>query len=144
MYTAIPSQYSCPTPATWELSDYPNQWLADGIFTFQNENPIDPVPAQADYLGGPIVVLIDAALIICPTDTGCCIPPIRGNVDYDALDNVNIQDVTYLVGYLFNQGAAPPCLPEADVNGDGVVNIQDVTYLVAYLFAGGPAPVACP
>jgi hypothetical protein len=144
MYTAIPSQYSCPTPATWEFSDYPNQWLADGIFTFQNENPIDPVPAQADYLGGPIVVLIDAALIICPTDTGCCIPPIRGNVDYDALDNVNIQDVTYLVGYLFNQGAAPPCLPEADVNGDGVVNIQDVTYLVAYLFAGGPAPVACP
>ncbi len=143
-YTAIPNQYPCPTPATWQLVDYPNQWFADGILTFESENPLDPIYMPVQYQGGPIIVLIDAALIICPADTGCCMPPIRGNIDYDALDLINIVDMTYLVAFLFSGGAAPPCLPEADVNADGPINIVDMTYLVAYLFSGGPAPMPCP
>jgi hypothetical protein len=74
---------------------------------------------------------------------GCCLLPIRGNVDYDAGDVINISDMTFLVAYLFSGGAAPPCLDEADVNGDGTINISDMTYLVNYLFGGGPPPVAC-
>jgi hypothetical protein len=145
IYTAIPAMFPCPTPATWQLVDYPNQWFADGIFTFESQNPLDPIFIPVQYQGGPIIVLIDAALIICPADTGgCCIPPIRGNVDYDPLDLINISDMTYLVAFLFSGGAAPPCFPEADVNADMVINISDMTYLVAYLFSGGPAPLPCP
>lgn len=75
--------------------------------------------------------------------TSCCIG-MRGNADYDAFDAVNISDVTFLVAYLFSNGAPPPCFEEADVNGDGSINIQDITDLIGYLFQGGPSPVPCP
>ncbi|MBU8933606.1 MAG: hypothetical protein KOO62_06330 [candidate division Zixibacteria bacterium] len=78
------------------------------------------------------------------TRMGCCVPPIRGNVDYELPDEINIADLTYLVSYLFTGGSEPPCMEEADINGDGEINIADLTYLVSYLFTGGPPPVSCP
>ena len=75
---------------------------------------------------------------------GCCIPPIRGNVDYDPGDVIDISDLVYLVDYMFNGGPAPPCLEEADVDGSGGIDISDLVFLVDYMFAGGPPPVACP
>ncbi|MBU8934352.1 MAG: hypothetical protein KOO62_10135 [candidate division Zixibacteria bacterium] len=76
----------------------------------------------------------------------CCIPSIRGNVNYDQEDAVNIADLTALVAYLFGGGATPECLPEANVNGDAgeTINIADLTALVAYLFGGGAPPAECP
>ncbi len=74
---------------------------------------------------------------------GCCVG-MRGNVDGDATDAVNIQDLTYLVEYQFSGGPEPPCLEEADVTADGVVNISDVTYLTGYLFSSGAPPADCP
>jgi hypothetical protein len=80
---------------------------------------------------------------ICYDGGGCC-RGIRGNVDGDPNDLVNISDMTYLVAYLFSGGAEPPCYEEGDVNGDSIINISDMTYLVAFLFSGGPSPAACP
>ncbi len=79
-------------------------------------------------------------------DTGCCVPPMRGNVDGDPGNAINIVDLTYLVNYLFVGGYPPPCFEEGNVDGDSaeVINIVDVTYLVTYLFNEGPAPPACP
>ncbi len=74
---------------------------------------------------------------------GCCMPPIRGNVDYDAGDNIDISDLVYLVDYMFNQGPAPVCLEEADIDATGGIDISDLVYLVDYMFTGGPAPLAC-
>ncbi len=74
---------------------------------------------------------------------GCCVG-MRGNVDGDPLDQVNVADVTYLVDYLFRGGPPPPCPEEGDVNGDGNTNVADLTYLVDYLFRGGPQPPPCP
>jgi len=81
----------------------------------------------------------------CGGGGSCCNHDgIRGDVNYD-MAGPNIQDLTFLVAYLFGGGDTPPCLEEADVNGDDVgPNIQDLTYLVAYLFGGGPAPADCP
>jgi len=62
-YNLMPNVYTCPSPATWMFTNYPNNW-AD-VFVFENLNPIDPMP-PVTYFGGPIVVLLDAALIICP------------------------------------------------------------------------------
>jgi choice-of-anchor B domain-containing protein len=73
----------------------------------------------------------------------CCIA-LRGNVNGDISDAVNVVDVAYLVKYLFQAGTPPPCLLEADANGNGSTNIADVTLLVKYLFASGPAPASCP
>ncbi len=79
-------------------------------------------------------------------DTGCCIDPIRGNVDGDAEEGINVADLTYLVSYLFTGGYPPPCFEEGNVDGitPEEINVADVTYLVSYLFTGGPAPPACP
>ena len=75
-----------------------------------------------------------------------CCEGIRGNVDNDATDNVNIADLTYLVGFLFQSGPAPVCEAEANVNGDifETVDVSDVTYLIDFLFQGGTDPRPCP
>lgn len=73
----------------------------------------------------------------------CCLG-IRGNADGDIFDEINVADLTFLVDYLFQGGAAPPCEEEADADGSGGVNVADLTYLSTYLFRGGPAPPSCP
>jgi len=80
--------------------------------------------------------------------SGCC-TGIRGNVNNDPNNIVNISDVTYLSSYLFGDpvGPAPVCVKEANVNGDPfeTVNISDFTYLVKFLFGipAGPEPPGC-
>jgi hypothetical protein len=83
---------------------------------------------------------------IKPAPSGCCNPPLRGNVDYDVGDNVNVADLTYLIDYLFRGGAPPSCWTEGNVNGDigEQINVADLTYLVDYLFRGGLSPPPCP
>jgi len=67
---------------------------------------------------------------------------ISGDVNADGV--VNLMDMTYLIDYLYRNGAElKPCLEVGDVNSSGSVNIQDVTYLVGYLYRSGPAP-SCP
>ncbi len=66
LYHMTPVSEPIPSPATWVLADYPNRWTQDGIFTFANENPLDPGMPTTVYQGGQILVAVDAALIICP------------------------------------------------------------------------------
>ncbi len=54
-----------------------------------------------------------------------------------------VDDLTYLVDYLFHYGPPPPVMGAADVDGYPGVNVADITYIVAYLFQGGPFP-DCP
>jgi len=77
-------------------------------------------------------------------DTTCCMPLIRGNVDYDAGDAIDISDLVYLVDYMFTGGPEPPCLEEADMDATSEIDISDLVYLVDYMFTGGPPPLACP
>jgi Dockerin type I domain len=56
---------------------------------------------------------------------------------------INIQDITFLINYLYKGGLAPNPLKAGDANGSGLINIQDITYLINFLYKGGPAP-KCP
>ena len=76
------------------------------------------------------------------TPESCC-SGIRGNVDNDAGDAIDIADLVYLVGYSFGGGPEPVCLDEADVDNSGTIDIADIVYLVSYSFSGGPAPAGC-
>lgn len=85
--------------------------------------------------------------------TTCCIPPMRGNVDYDSGDAIDISDLVYLVDYMFTGGPAPTCWAETNIDGSGPIGIEDgsadidisdLVYLVDYMFTGGPAPLPCP
>ena len=76
--------------------------------------------------------------------SSCCVG-MRGNINGDVLDNIDITDLVYMVNYMFQGGPEPPCLKEANVNGDLLENIDiaDLIYLVNYMFQGGPEPVIC-
>ena len=77
----------------------------------------------------------------------CCVGPMRGNVDDDAGDVIDISDLVYLVDYMFTGGPAPTCWSEANVDGvgnDDALDISDLVYLVDYMFTGGPPPPSCP
>lgn len=61
---------------------------------------------------------------------------------------VDIDDVVYLINYIFAGGPAPVPVEAGDANcsgGDPAIDIDDVVYLITYIFSGGPAPCAeCP
>ncbi|MFH2048498.1 MAG: dockerin type I repeat-containing protein, partial [bacterium] len=67
---------------------------------------------------------------------------IRGDVTGDG--SILVNDLVFLVNYMFKGGAQPSCIAEGDANGDGDIYVNDLTLLVNYLFKGGLPPVACP
>jgi hypothetical protein len=69
-----------------------------------------------------------------------CVP---GQVNEDT--DINIFDITYLIGYLYMSGPAPipydTCSGDADCNC--TVNIFDITHLINYLYMEGTPPCSC-
>ncbi|MCK4460572.1 MAG: hypothetical protein KAW46_02150 [candidate division Zixibacteria bacterium] len=65
----------------------------------------------------------------------CCVG-MRGNIDFDPGDAIDISDLVYLVDYMFTGGPEPPCFEEADVTGDGEIDIEDLICIVDGMFLG--------
>jgi hypothetical protein len=65
-------------------------------------------------------------------------PYVCGDVD-DSGD-VDIDDVVYLINYIFAGGPPPDPYESGDANCAGGVDIDDVVWLIAYIFSGGNAP----
>jgi len=74
---------------------------------------------------------------------GCC--QLRADIDGNG-EGPDIDDVVYLVTYMFQGGPEPLCMSEADIDGNHTVSpdIADLVHLVQYMFQEGPPPVACP
>ena len=72
----------------------------------------------------------------------CCIG-IRGNIDNDPDDIIDIADLVYMVDYQFRGGDAPECLDEADLVVDEIIDIADLVFMVDYQFRGGDEPPPC-
>ncbi len=62
--------------------------------------------------------------------------------DANGSQSIDIDDVTYLIAYIFSQGPAPVRLCTADVDDSGRTDIDDVVHLIMYVLSGGPPPVA--
>jgi hypothetical protein len=73
----------------------------------------------------------------------CCVG-IRGNINFDPAQDIDISDLTMLVTFMFKSGPPPPCPPESNVDGGGGVDIADLTALIGYMFKSGSAPASCP
>lgn len=56
----------------------------------------------------------------------------RGDVDNNG--EVNYQDVSALLGYLFQGKPEPEIKAAADVNNDGKINISDASYLARWIY----------
>jgi len=65
--------------------------------------------------------------------------------DANGVEPINLLDVTYLIGYLYNGG--PPPIPyetcSGDTNGNCTVNLLDITALIGYLYLEQAPPVSC-
>jgi len=73
---------------------------------------------------------------------------VCGDVNDDS-GNIDIDDIVFLISYLFQGGPAPDPLVSADVHRtdcpDVIVDIDDVTHLISYLYQGGDPPdCECP
>ena len=60
--------------------------------------------------------------------------------DVNSSSALDIDDVVYLIAYIFSGGSAPDPLVAGDVNCSGSVDIDDVVYLISYIFSGGNPP----
>ena len=78
------------------------------------------------------------------TYTSCC-TGIRGNLDGEPDELIDISDLVYMVDFMFNGGPAADCFEESDVDGNGSepIDVADLVYLVDYMFNLGPEPPSC-
>jgi hypothetical protein len=64
--------------------------------------------------------------------------------DANGSGDIDIDDVVYLIAYIFSGGPPPDPLEAGDADCSGDIDIDDVVYLIAYIFSGGPAPCTEP
>lgn len=60
--------------------------------------------------------------------------------DCDNSGGIDIDDVVFLINYIFTGGPAPDPIDAGDADCSGEVDIDDAVYLIAYIFTGGPPP----
>jgi len=53
---------------------------------------------------------------------------------------IDIDDITWVIAYIFSGGPPSDPLRAMDADCSGSTDIDDVVYLISYVFAGGPAP----
>jgi len=115
------------------------------LFVFDARNPecpvlINHIPLAAD----PRKIRISGDYLYVSCRFGFCIyslelPDINCG-DADASANVDIDDVVYLIGYIFASGPPPEPYEAGDADCSGGVDIDDVVSLIAYIFSSGSAP----
>jgi len=120
----------------WELADYVLSQRPWYCYDLSLENiPTEFQGVSVPWPGGdvPVITEVEYAVHISPWD-------YRGDVNGDG--KVNVNDVVYLINYLFVAGSPPPVPTkwEGDVNCDGKVDVTDVVYLINYLFVVGSPP----
>ncbi|MBU2476818.1 hypothetical protein KKG83_05080, partial [Candidatus Micrarchaeota archaeon] len=53
---------------------------------------------------------------------------------------IDIDDIIFLVNYVFTGGPAPEPIETGNVNLQDGIDIDDIIYLINYIFLGGPEP----
>lgn len=65
-------------------------------------------------------------------------PTLCGDVNFSG--ELDIDDVVYLIAYIFTGGPLPYPFSTGDANCSDGIDIDDVVYLIAYIFTGGTPP----
>lgn len=62
--------------------------------------------------------------------------------DANASGSIDIDDIMYIIDYMFTGGPEPQPYESADVNCSVDIDIDDIMYIIDYMFTGGPLPCA--
>ncbi|MDH3892302.1 MAG: hypothetical protein OEV49_14585 [candidate division Zixibacteria bacterium] len=97
-----------------------------------------------DEFGDPIPLVTTDGSVACDADPGCCV--MRGDINHDGAELIDIADLVYIIDFMFRGGPAPVCFDEADIDASGTepLDIGDLVYLIDFMFRGGPEPTPCP
>jgi len=111
--------------------------LEPGEVTYYIEATDDSLNLVNDPYNSPVIVYRFSV------EPGCC--QLRGDVAEPKDANVLVNDIVWLVDYLFKGGPAPTCLDEGDCAdpSDGNILVNDIVWLVDYLFKGGATHPPC-
>ncbi|OGC78076.1 MAG: hypothetical protein A2Z27_03920 [candidate division Zixibacteria bacterium RBG_16_50_21] len=123
------------------FSHVPKKSPASGSFSW-NTTPDDTLtsPDTVTFIVDDGTGRADTAEVVI-TVLPFITPPGGLDGDINGDGDVNLEDVIYLVNYVFHDG--PPGNPEAvgDINGDCFITVADIIYLSNYILKGGNPPV---
>ncbi len=114
-------------------------------------------------LPGKFIVHFDSSLLNSASafkhtpanpDMGSGYPPIYGSSpcsvtvvklseicgNADGIGTIDMDDIVFLIAYIYNQGPSPELFQAGDINCDGKIDLLDVVGLVNFVFKGGAAP----
>jgi hypothetical protein len=120
-------------------TDATGGWNVHEFFVDEFVQPTDKVQVRFDVsdLGGGSIV--EAAVDRFSVDFVQCYPPYLCG-DPDGSSVIDIDDVVYLISYIFSGGPSPDPTPSGDPDCSGGCDIDDVVYLILYIFSGGNTP----
>ncbi len=117
------------------------------IYVLDVSDVTDPEMVQVVPLpGNPHEIAIQNEWLYITTATGfhtfhLDLPDVVcGDIDWSG--GVDIDDIVYLISYVFQGGEQPYPVESGDVDCSGGVDIDDIVYLIAYVFQGGSEPCA--
>jgi hypothetical protein len=94
-------------------------------------SPVQRLAVQDDYL----YVASQCGLYLYHIE----LPPVACG-DADGSGGIDIDDVVWLICYIFSSGPAPEPIESGDADCSGGIDIDDVVWLINYVFAGGNGP----
>jgi hypothetical protein len=113
------------------VPDYNPEWVSVDVMGMNVE--ISPGTGYIEHTCIGLPVSMDMAFVITTSSTYEC-------GDADGSGAVDIDDVVYLINYIFAGGPPPNPLAAGDADCSGGVDIDDAVYIITYIFAGGPPP----
>ena len=136
------------------MQDRNSVYVIDTNVTLVPDSCVCFIKVKTSSLTGLAVLkeLIDKGKQWITTNGISCVEPGEcdadiGNADASTAEpTIDIDDVVYLIGYIF--ASKPPPTPYPVASGDAdcltcAVDIDDVVYLINYIFSGGPPPCTC-
>jgi hypothetical protein len=125
--------------ATYVIPDYNPEWVSIDIRGFNFVVPFGRITHECRPKNPQS---LDLSFVI----TGDPFAPCQTLIgEADGTGFIDIDDIVYLITYVFGGGSTPVPFPVAsgDANCSCFVDIDDIVYLITYVFAGGPAPCTC-
>ncbi len=135
----------CPTIPTLSAVDLP---LHSSFYDSGNGSGVFTFTPDFTQSGTYNVTFIACDTVGCDSETVqitvLCSETKRG--DPNGNGQITLQDIIYLINYLFKQGPSPvPEECDGDANNNGKINLSDIVYLINFLFKEGlpPSPPTC-
>ena len=128
------------------------QWFEDTLCLNWNEvpqvlgQPLDTSLCDSLFIELVTIPILDSANInIINGSLTVLLSFACGNINGSLDGQIDIADLVYLVGFMFQSGPDPIPYEAGNVDCAGLIDISDLVYMVGFMFQGGPVPcAACP